>query len=556
MLNNKGSVTKSRVEKLTPEQEKYNSFLSMILSDRLFETGTALNKTLVKEFGVTDSYARVILKRATDSNAIESSWPYTFGKKQYVYLSKGQYLNAERVMDICRTARPPIFRILKYMSERGGIISYYEAMKIAATPLEESSTKVNSLGDIVKLLKKLDIISELNYKGADFLYLKDHYPVETDLDINADLAQSYSNMVLDCSLLPDILLWLKKANIVSQDGFVFRNKNTPWIGIKHNNLPWDAIGYTKTTGINDVVAANAKTKEQQTLVVVDTVLYEDYDHIHLDGFFSRVRININAVKGRNRKVLPIIIYRRCSAHVLNQIAKLGFLAFDIGSIFGSKIYHVLRSLSDIEGSLHKEGTVEGSITDILSTIRNSGQEEALKGLKGALFELLMYPLVKSIYGNAAIERNVSYKETVDQKINNYEFDYIVTSENPNEIIVIECKGYNSKSFIDAGDSTKKNTLRWFFRRGLPYLQRKLKDKISEGASIKGIFFTSANFTQDGHALLAKLNAGSFKSLNLNTGYDRSALMQLLKDYGFKSEIATIERFYTTDVDLDEGNEAF
>jgi hypothetical protein len=551
MINNKGSVTKYVVGKATPEQEKYNSFLSRILSERLYETGIALNKLIAKEFGVTDSYARVILKRAADGNVIETTWPYTFGKKQLVYLAKGQFLNADRVMDICRNNRPPIFRLLKYMSEGNGIISYYDAMKIAATPLEESSTKVNSLGDILKLLKKIDIVSEINYKGADFLYLKDLYPAELNLDINSDLAQAYTNMVLDSSLLPDILLWLKKANIVSQDGFVFRNKNTPWIGIKHNNLPWDAIGYTKTTGINEGVAANAKTKEQKTLVVVDTVLSEAYDHLHLDGFLSRVRININSVKGKNRKVLPIIIYRQCSTHVLNKIAQLGFIAFDIGAIFGSRIYSVLQKLTNIQELLNREGSVEDSVTNILSTIRNSGQEEALKVLRGALFELLMYPLVKSIYGNATIERNVSYKETIEDKIHNFEFDYLITSENPKEIVAIECKGYNSKSFIEAGESTKKNTLRWFFRRGIPSLQRRFKGKISDGASIKGVFFTSASFRQDGNELIARLNASNIKPLTLNTGYDRSSLMQLLKDYNLTSEIATIDRFYTSDVDFDD-----
>ena len=69
-------------------QEKYNSFLNKLLKEKLFETAINLNIGLVEEFRVTSSYARQILKRAVSQKAIKSSAPYTFGKKQYVYMLK------------------------------------------------------------------------------------------------------------------------------------------------------------------------------------------------------------------------------------------------------------------------------------------------------------------------------------------------------------------------------------------------------------------------------------------------------------------------------------
>jgi hypothetical protein len=41
-----------------------------------------------------------------------------------------------------------------------------------------------------------------------------------------------------------------------------------------------------------------------------------------------------------------------------------------------------------------------------------------------------------------------------------------------------------------------------------------------------------------------MNKGKLKSLNLNTGYDRDQLIELLNQRGFKNEIQIIKKFYT------------
>lgn len=44
-----------------------------------------------------------------------------------------------------------------------------------------------------------------------------------------------------------------------------------------------------------------------------------------------------------------------------------------------------------------------------------------------------------------------------------------------------------------------------------------------------------------------MDKGKLKSVVLNTGYDRDALLELLRQRGFKNEIRIIERFYTKEV---------
>lgn len=57
------------------------------------------------------------------------------------------------------------------------------------------------------------------------------------------------------------------------------------------------------------------------------------------------------------------------------------------------------------------------------------------------------------------------------------------------------------------------------------------------------FITSVNFWSDGKELLNKLDKGKFKSIVLNTGYDRTSLLSLLKEMVFQNEISIIEKFY-------------
>lgn len=533
----------------TREQDKYSSYLNKVLEDRLCESGSELSKVLVQEFKITDVNARKIISRAADNKVIRSSRPYTFGKGQFIYLFNEQSLDASMIKRICKNSRPPLYRLLQYMDANHGIISYFEALKITASPDKESSTKVQSLGDMVKLLKKLDIVYErkdahgiiyiiYKMKGEEFLEEGTEHP---HIDI---MAMHYAKMVLDCSLIPDILRWLRKSNLIDNLNISYRNKKTPAIGPVHNNLNWDVVSYTKTTGINQVVGAKTDTKDKMTLVVVDVVLAGSYTQEHLDGFLSRIQINLNSVITGKRKIMPIVIYRDCDPLVLNRMGVLGFLAFDIGAVFGSKIYAVLQQVKELNELLVRGEDVDITIKNILRTLRTTGQEDALKDLKGVLFECLLYPFLKNIFPDAIIEKGrtlATPKE--DGKNEYYEYDYIIHASHPDEIILVELKGYDATATISLGTFEKKASLKWFFNKTLPFAAKYFKKEVGEGKKIRGLFLTSAGFWEDGRAFVKKINAGSFKSLKLDVAYERISLVKLLMEWGFKNEVQIIEKFY-------------
>ena len=151
------------------------------------------------------------------------------------------------------------------MDINDGIISYYEGLKITASPLEDSSTKVSTLDVILNLLYKLDILyTKSDSNKVTYILYKDEKEHKSELIENLLMSDHYSKMVLDCSILPDILRWLGKSNLIINSNVIYRNKKTPAKGAKHNNLVWDAFAYTSATGINPTLASKSNAFESKT----------------------------------------------------------------------------------------------------------------------------------------------------------------------------------------------------------------------------------------------------------------------------------------------------
>ncbi len=531
------------------EQIKFNDFLIRSIKKSAFASGSQLAELLVSEFSVTSEYARKIVQRAATAKILKSSKPYTFGKGQYIYVLPDNELEYDQVMDICKKSKPPIYRLMATIKDNNGIISKYDAIKITGAPKGKSSTKVETVDDMIKLLSRMEFVYEQkDQHDVSYVIRKQDFERLPDQDEKSLMQSCYNRMVMDCSLIPDVLRWMSSINLIDTKTNVpiYRNKKVPAIGASHNNILWDAYCYTKTTGINDVLGAIATTADKQTMVAFDIVLSNEYTDLMLDGFVSRIQINRHSVKGSKRKIFPIVVYNDASEFVLNKIRKLGILAIDIGSIFGARIYSVIQRLDEINNKLLSNSTnVELAVEGILQDIRDAGQEEALKDLKGVLFETLMYPLIKNLFPDAMIERGRTLKlQLPNGSSEYYEYDYLVYSNRPKELIIIELKGYNSSAAIPVGDSNTKSTLSWFFRRTLPFAGKFFKDRIAEGLVLKGVYMTTANFWKEAKEYIGTMNKGKLKPKSLSTGYDRKDLITLLSERGFDKEVQIIDKFYT------------
>lgn len=420
---------------------KYETFILKSLENKNVKVSSELCLLLEGSFKIKNSYARKILQRATHKGIIKSSTPLTFGKGQFAYCRPNVGFTRERIKNISRKHRPTLYRLLVALDLNKGILSYYEALKITASPLIKGISRVDHLDDLISLLQDFEIVyQKLDKNSVKYIILNSKQKDEEEL---ANI--HFAKMSIDTIFIRDIIDWIVKSNLIDNSNILYRNKINPSKGAKHNNLVWDAFGYTKTTGINPLLAKDSNSSEKQTLVVLDILINRDYEQIDLDGFLSRIQININSVANGRRKVLPIVVYKNCSRLVLNKIRMLGFLSYDINSIYGSNILNVVEGISklQINQKLFDDYDFEKNLEDILNTIDISGQGDQLKALKGTLFEVLMYQ-----YPNSEMKSNLFYskefinKEDDSIKTEGYEYDYIIKSSNPKEIIVLELKGIN------------------------------------------------------------------------------------------------------------------
>jgi hypothetical protein len=528
---------------------EYDLYIGKVFSSETFISGSELSKLIQNKFNLADAYSRKIIERAVGKNIIQSSAPITFGKGQFIYFSNTQKLSKDTLKLYCKDNRPPIYRLLEALDDNDGIISFYEALKITASPIEKNSSKIDSLDDIINDINKLQLLKFITDRN-NVKYIV--YENINDEKLDRIVFDHYNKIKLDASFTIDILEWLSKSNLIVTTDKSFRSKHQPSVGAFHNNLIWDALGYTKTTGINPISSQLAKEKEKQTLVVLDIVISRNYQQYDLDGFLSRIQINLNSVSTGKRKVLPIIIYKDCSTYLLNKIKSLGFIAYDIGSIYGSNIFHILNNISKIQLSsrLLENEEFETTIVDTLETIKNSGQENQLSDLKGTLFEVMLFQLLKQQYPSAEIipnyyySRKVEDKETGKEKKEGYEYDYIIKSSNPKEIIVVELKGYHAKYKIPLGDYETKNTVKWFFNRTFSFLREKYKKDIEEGYIYKGVYITSSQFEEDALIFLDKINNNNkCKPRNLDVYYNREKLLNLFEENDYKSLKNIIDKFY-------------
>lgn len=526
---------------------RYESFILKCLENKNIKVSNELCQLLEDTFKIKNDNARKIIQRATLKGLIKSSIPLTFGKGQFAYCKPNVNFTKGRIKKVSEKHRPTLYRLLVALDINNGILSYYEALKITASPLRKGVSKVDYLDDLISLLLKFEIVyQKIDKNLVKYIILKSVQEEEKNL-----LHMHFAKMSIDTAFLKDIIDWIVKSNLIDNKNIIYRNKNNPSKGAKHNNLVWDAFGYTKTTGINPSLAKDSNIPEKQTLVVLDILISRDYEQIDLDGFLKRIQINLNSVSKGQRKVVPIIVYKNCTSLILNKIKKLGFLSYDIGSIYGSNIFNILENLSklQIHQKLLEEDDFEKIIQDTLATIDISGQGDQLKALKGTLFEVMMYQVLKHQYPNAEINPNFYYSKNITNKQDNsitiegYEYDYVIKSSNPKEIIVVELKGYKSSYAIPLGDYKTKNTIGWFFRKTLPFIKEKFKTDIGEGYVFKGCYITSSEYTEDAIIDLDKLKVGSLKPKKLDIYYNRKKLFDFLVENDFKNLKNIIEKFY-------------
>ncbi|MBZ6485091.1 hypothetical protein [Priestia aryabhattai] len=522
---------------------RYEDYILKIFSSEdVYKTGNELNNMLQREFGITSPNSRKVISRVCDKNLIRSSKPITFGNGQYVYFKNSTNLNINVVKKITRENRPPVYHLLNLLESSEGIISYYEGLKVTASPIKKEKEKSSTLGEILSMLIALNLVEITNDRGITYIVLSKYK------DDSLYLMKNHRRkMDLDCMFIPDIKNWLVKHNFIDNNYIVYRNKSLPTKGAEHNNYVWDAYAYTNTTGYNTLLENNKERDDKKTLVVLDIIVNRTYMSCDVQGFLRRVQA-VRSSSKMTRKLLPIVVYQEITSHAYSQLKKLGFIMLNLGTVYGANIYPIIQSVKDIKSEIRSEGhllseEIIGNVEYTLSKMNDSGQIDNLGNLKGDLFESLMYTVVKRLHNDSSIEQGkVLRRKNPDGSSEYYEYDLIVRDYRNEEIIIYEFKGYNSTKVIPLKPYDKPNTVKWFFNKTLPFAREELKKQSI--FPVKGCYITTATFSEEALKVLKNLNTHkNIKPETHDVYYDGEKLISLLTKLRENHTIEILKKYF-------------
>ena len=529
------------------QQHPDDYLLSLFSKHNRVYLGDELKEKLVNNLRKTNVAARKIIERFVEKGMVQSSSPVSFGRGTFAYYSLDKKITFDDLLGITRLRRPPLFRLLTAIKSCGGILSYYEALKISSAPLIKSKTKTIGLDILIGELKFFNAITETMDKN-NVKYLLANYVEPAQFE--ALMARHYSLMLVDVCLLYDVLVSLTKLNLIDNRYIRYRERRLPSKGQEHNNFVWDAFAYTKTSGINTVYGKRKAGTVKQALVVVDMVISRKYESFDYEGFHDRIKVLLNNTKNE-RKIIPIVVYREISTEALNKARAFGMLTYSIAAFFGNAIYEVIDNVTTIKLS---ENTVQTQVSDVyttiadtLSIIEETGNLYNLQNMTGDFFQSLMYQLFQHLYPNSNIEQGKklpAMDDTVGRK-KQYEYDLVINSNYSSEVIAVELKGTMTNTTVQTGDYETKNSLKWFFERTFPSFQKHYQSPLHRTTNVRAIFITSGKFEKEGSSYLSSLNKGKNKPAILNVGYNGKELIKLVDQQSLYVLQNTLERYFIT-----------
>lgn len=513
------------------KRDQYEEFISSEVADAGgFLGGQDLSQKLIEKFNVTGANARKIIERAAERNVVYSSSPFTFGKRQFLYVNNKSLFTLSGIIKISKKYSAPLHRLLVAFNKNGQVLTTYEGKKITASAYKNNDGKKTDFNKIIAFLKYYNVIEIKEIDDIQFL---------TTPGENEGLVDEYQRFIVECKLIPDVLKFMLNMYIIDDNNIIYRSDKKREGGIFHDIFV-DAFGYS-------LIGKGQTTDTHQSnkvCVVLDAVLTREYLVSDIDGFYERVAIIKHSIKNGVREVIPIVVYYKAEATVASRIKALGFVRLNLSTVFGSKINSIIQGFSELDYAYINQENATEKIKGVLKTIKNTGQENNLQNIRGKLFECIIYLLLKNLYPEAEIlfNKKLRAKDSPGKEIT-HEYDFIINNLRTSEIILVEVKGYRKDIHIKLGNSDEKFTVKWFTERKLKFAKENYIP-FGNNLNYKICYIASCFFESDAIEYLQKLRKLKPSNPQLGTFYDGNTLREHLKLLGRKDLDDVIKEFYS------------
>ena len=505
---------------------KSNNYVKFIRKELLKGAclSSEIEQKLVSKFKIKLAYARKIVSISKKTGEIYYSGLLTFDNG-----AKGISLtnNNNDYFSLLPEHKTYLQNIFHIMEHNDGIISKQDVCKVSACLLNPSK-KYLFFEKVIKEMKYFYQIDEKIYK-EQYFYIKHDCIERFDSIIESIINKKSVEKTFQYSLI----MQFQKINLINSK-FIYTNKKMPYMLIDKHGLYFDCFADSSIRGVS-----NGFSKNENTIIVVDCNLLENYTLSDLDGFYKRIQQLRNSVNATKRNVLPIILIKNISPEVLLKIKEYKIIVIDIIDSLGDNFNKLLNDYIVINNS--KVDQIKSAYIE--SVLKNLPSAGMWGNIRGDLFEKLCTLIINDIIGLANITEKIEdEKIKVDNK--EVEIDYNISTKD--ETIIFEYKSGKGEIILgeqlEDSDKFTNNSILKFFNYSFLLCKQKYASK-----NCKACFIAANGFKGvKSKTTLSNFDNSTICSQLFKTHYTAKELCEYAKEKnqsGTKKNRELIKRYY-------------
>lgn len=439
---------------------------------------------LLRQTGLSPEAARQRVSRLPDDVRVLYGLPFP-KRARFIYLEAqfGTDRYWAALIEAVKTANPAYATALAGVRARGGVVPRPHFEIVSGSPVKQKGQLASSVV-LARLLSAKLLTSTMIEGVGDCLALNDESILGTP-----QLASLRARLLTEGVLLDAIRSWAGRMNMVSPNVTKIRDQDP---SPQFSTFRFDLVG---PSYLHPLVRFNG-TKLDPGFLVADVVTGHALDETLVSGFLRKCLLLSNL---RVRPFLPMLIADSFTPEALHLCRSRGIIATRPESLFGKD---VARALVDLLQTLTNAAAVANNNPDRIETLfkRLSAIEGSAGNLRGALFELLVGYMVRSLEGGM-VDIGVLVQDVEQGR--RAEIDVRLVKER--EIVIYECKGYQPSSEVRAQEIGD-----WLGKKVSMIYKAARQEHRFDGCSVRFEFWTCGVFESEAVEILRQAQRKTMK----------------------------------------------
>ncbi len=425
--------------------------------------------------GVSAEAARQRLSRLPNNVRVLYGIPFP-KRARFLYLD-GQFGSAaywDALERDINEANPAYAAALAGVKARGGIVPRSHFDVVSGAPVLQKGQIASA-----KLLERLisvKLLTQTNIEGVGECIATDGASGRRP----AERARMRARLMTEGVLIGAMQSWLGRMNMTSPNVLQVRGETMPRFATFH----FDICGPSYLRPIR----RTGNGKVDPGFLVADVVLGRVLNDDEVSPFIRKIQ-TLSHLRGL-RPFLPMLIADGFAPEALHACREEGIVVTRPDTLFGSDAGQALRDL--LETLAHAAAVAASDPNRLEALFARLGSIEGAAGnLRGALFELIVGHMVRSIEGGS-----IDIGEIVSDSESNQSREIDVRLVKERKVTVYECKGYQPGSVVRREEIEK-----WLTEK-LPVIDRAHRQQPRfDGTALRFEFWTTGTFEHEALVLL-------------------------------------------------------